>query len=325
MNNTWNLLGHEIKAGEKLQTVLKPYDEDYEIPATFVNGMEEGKTLVVSGGIHSGEYPGVMACIEAANEINPKHLKGRIIFLHCVNTSGFFAKVDSIIPEDGFNLNRDFNSDKNGTIGQRISAFLEYNIMPEADFIMDLHSGSSMETMADCLFFNVVSKEEVCKACLELAKATDIKNLIASRATKGFSSYASVNYDIPSVLIERGYGNHTDREFYKGFIRDIYLVLEHFGFLDTKTEREVVEKTIWMNTDYIECEHQGLWYTDIKPGQIVKKGGLLGVVKDFFGNTIHEYRAKEDCRIMYNYYGLAVCKGNDLVACGRINDAVLAD
>ena len=75
-----------------------------------------------------------------AGEIDPKKVSGRIIIIHCLNSSGFIERTDAIVPEDGMNLNRDFYGDKNGTISRKIMAFLEEEIMPIADFIMDLHS-----------------------------------------------------------------------------------------------------------------------------------------------------------------------------------------
>ena len=58
-------------------------------------------------------------------------------------------------------------------------------------------------------------------------------------------------------------------------------------------------------------------------GMFVKKGGLIGTVKDFFGNVIGEYRASEDCRIMYNHYGLSINKGDNVAACGIVKHSVL--
>ncbi len=37
-------------------------------------------------------------------------------------------------------------------------------------------------------------------------------------------------------------------------------------------------------TDYIEAQQTGVWFPRIEPGMFVKKGGLIGTVKDFFGN-----------------------------------------
>ena len=123
-NETWNFLGKQIEAGQKLQVMIRPYGEDYEIPTTIINGENTGKTIVINGGLHSCEFPGVVACMTTAAEIDPKKVNGRIVIIHCLNSSGFTERTDSIVPEDGMNLNRDFYGDKNGTISRKIMAFL---------------------------------------------------------------------------------------------------------------------------------------------------------------------------------------------------------
>ena len=185
-NETWSFLGEKIEAGQKAQVMIRPYGEDYEIPTTIINGENTGKTIVINGGLHSCEFPGVVACMTTAGEIDPKKVSGRIIIIHCLNSSGFIERTDAIVPEDGMNLNRDFYGDKNGTISRKIMAFLEEEIMPIADFIMDLHSGSSMEQMASCLFFPVGASDEVAKISMGAASNIAIEHLIASRSSDGF-------------------------------------------------------------------------------------------------------------------------------------------
>ena len=201
-------------------------------------------------------------------------------------------------------------------------AFLEDEIMPIADFIMDLHSGSAMEQMASCLFFPVAAGDEVSKISMGAASNIAIEHLIASRSKDGFYSYAA-SKGIPGILVERGCNNTCEKEDYEGFIQDIYLLLDHFNVLEITHRPEEVERIVWMKTDYIESQHTGVWFPRIEPGMFVKKGGLIGTVKDFFGNVIGEYRALEDCRIMYNHYGLSINKGDNVAACGIVKHSVL--
>ena len=213
-NETWSFLGEKIEAGQKAQVMIRPYGEDYEIPTTIINGENTGKTIVINGGLHSCEFPGVVACMTTAGEIDPKKVSGRIIIIHCLNSSGFIERTDAIVPEDGMNLNRDFYGDKNGTISRKIMAFLEEEIMPIADFIMDLHSGSSMEQMASCLFFPVGASDEVAKISMGAASNIAIEHLIASRSSDGFYSYAA-SKGIPGILVERGYNNTCEKGDYE--------------------------------------------------------------------------------------------------------------
>ena len=48
-NEVWNLLGREVNIGEKIQFIAHLYEEDYDIPVTLINGVNKGKTIVVTG------------------------------------------------------------------------------------------------------------------------------------------------------------------------------------------------------------------------------------------------------------------------------------
>ena len=323
-NESWSLLGHNIERGEKLHFMMQPYDENYDIPVTIINGVNKGKTIVVSAGVHSGEYPGVAACSILSKQIDPLKVNGRIIILHCINTQGFFAKHERFVPEDGGNMNGVFPGDREGTISKKIAAFLEDNIMNEADFILDLHSGGGEESLLPCLFFPVEASEEVKKASLEVAKATTINHLIASTAKNGFYSYATTK-GIPAILLERGNLNKCEREDYEAYVEDIYLILDYFKVMDKKDKKPLGVKFIWRKTDYMTCEQTGLWYSDVEAGMILKKGDLIGYVKDFFGNVLGEYRAVDDCRVMYNHVGLMIKEGGAIGAFGLLKNVEIVD
>ncbi|MEI6875660.1 MAG: hypothetical protein WCL50_11110, partial [Spirochaetota bacterium] len=52
--------------GAKVQGFLRVHGSDLEMPLTLVNGTRPGKTVVITAGIHGGEYPGVEASIRLA-------------------------------------------------------------------------------------------------------------------------------------------------------------------------------------------------------------------------------------------------------------------
>lgn len=52
----WNICGETLNPGEKKQVMLEPGVKGYQIPATLICGNKPGKTLLVTAGIHAGEY-----------------------------------------------------------------------------------------------------------------------------------------------------------------------------------------------------------------------------------------------------------------------------
>lgn len=310
----WNICGQELRSGEKRQVMLKPDMEDYEIPATLICGREPGKTLVVTAQIHAGEYNGTPAVIQAAREIDPKKLKGNLVLMHCVNTSGFWQQHWRTLPEDGFNLNADYPGRPDGSTGERLADWFVKEIFPQADFLLDLHGGSVNEILTPCLFYS--GAEKVREESLAAAKALDVPYLIASEATRGEYSYAANFHAVPGLLLERGYGGFCREEWVAEHKRNIYLLLWHLDMYESEEPKAKYEPKIYTHAVYLESRQAGLWYPAVKEDEQITKDQLLGRLEDLFGNVIQEFRAEGDGVVFYYTGGLAVKEGDSLVAYG---------
>lgn len=311
----FSICGHIVQPGEKQQILLEPNFSGYTMPATMICGVNEGKTLIVTAGIHSGEYPGVAAVIRLAGALDAAKINGRILLIHSVNTSGFWAKSPGYIPEDGANLNANYPGDPNGGVGARIADYFVKEIFPHADFLLDMHSGGGAEPLTPCLFYPVAAGERVREISLAAARALDIPLLVASTAKSGEYSYAA-QMGVPGLLVERGGCNDCREEWIAAYERDLYLLLDHLGLAVLEQPQTVCQKKIYQKTIYLAAEEQGLWYPSVRENQRVSKGDRLGIVEDFFGNLLHEYLAEEDGTVFYYTCGLAIRPGNALVAYG---------
>ncbi|MBQ8692042.1 MAG: succinylglutamate desuccinylase/aspartoacylase family protein [Synergistaceae bacterium] len=330
----------ELKAGMKLHALhVEPGTKQLvkfnfnggEIPATFIHGLhvkdQPEKTLVITAGVHPDEYPGIAALVRAANKINPEKLHGHLLLFHCVNLPGFWAR-SRFVPEDGFNLNSGYPGKADGTLGERIANFFVTNIFPQADFILDLHSGSPTERLTTCLFYPEDARADVRETAFNAAMATDIPWVLASHAKDGEYSYAANYMNVPGLLLERGYAGQCREEWIRGFERDIALLLKHLGMYDDLPELTNIppcRKNICAHTFYLESRHTGLWYPDenivnsIMEGRIIRKGSRLGHIENFYGEFLGDYYAEADGIIFYYTSGLAIREGDLLVAYGLLN------
>lgn len=309
------ILNETISHGEKKQVIIEPDVLGYEIPTTLICGKESGQTLLITAQIHSGEYPATPATILLAKEIDPLKVKGNIIIMHCVNTSGFYQHSSGVIPEDRYNLNGDYPGQKNGTTGQAIAHFFIEKVFPIVDFIIDMHSGGIRETLTPCLFYPLVTKEK----SLEVASALNIPYLIASHAKSGECSYAAHQFHIPGLLLERGFGGRCEKDWIQDYYVDLRLALNQMGMYAYNQEN-VCEKFNSLNNIYLTSHQRGLWYPSIHHGEYIKKDQLLGQVEDFFGNVIERYYAIDDGIVFYYTHCLAVREGYPLVAYGLKKD-----
>ena len=327
--NTWTIGGETLSPGEKRQTVLRvpmggqshrgrlpgrsDAKEEYEIPATLICGRAPGKTLLITAGIHSGEYVGIPAVIRTARELDPEIMHGNVIMLHCVNLSGLLTHSYRLVPEDGFNLNSGYPGREDGTVGERIAAWFVRELFPGVDFLLDLHGGSPGEAMTPLFFFPHAKK--VRAASLAAAKATNVPYALESYAAKGEYSYAANTFGVPGLLLERGSGLFCTEAEIRADMDDIRLLLDHLGICPAApgTFNARLRRRTFRETVYLESELQGLWYPAVEKDADVRKGQLLGRTEDFFGNILREYRAADDGRVMYYTRALAVSPGDALV------------
>ena len=110
MSDTMDICGLKAERGQKLQTYIPVLDSNTKIPITIINGQNDGPTLLITAGIHGGEYPGIAAAIEISQAIEPEVISGCLIIIHPVNIRSFWERSAFVTPDDGKNLS---NNDGN--------------------------------------------------------------------------------------------------------------------------------------------------------------------------------------------------------------------
>ncbi len=308
----WTICGHTINTGMKESFEIEPF-EGYRIPATAVCGAFKGKTALIIAGTHSCEFPAVAAVIRTAAAVDPKKISGNILFIHCLNISGFHARSDARVPEDGGNLNACMPPSAFSTVTDRIADYIVKQIYPYVDFIADLHSGGLFEELTPCLFFPECPETK--EAELAAAKAMNIPYLVSSKNQTGIIGYGAFTEKIPGLLMERGGNGLCPEEWVSSYEEDLRLLLNHLGISVYKA-KQTCSHHIFEKAVYLTAECGGLWYPAVKADQTVFKGVLLGHLEDMYGNIIREYHAEEYGKVLYNTTGLSVHEGDALAAYG---------
>ena len=102
----------------------------------------EGPRVLLMAGNHGDEYEGQIACANLLRALEPTDVRGRLIVLPSANFPAAMAGMRTS-PIDEGNLNRSFPGDPDGTPTAQIAWYIETVLLPQCDYLIDLHSGGS--------------------------------------------------------------------------------------------------------------------------------------------------------------------------------------
>lgn len=306
----------EAGRGEKVSGFVQIAGADFGIPVTLICGAREGETVLISGGLHNAEYVGIQAAMELADSIDPEDVMGNLIIIRLMNRTGFEHRTMSVVYEDGKNLNRIFPGTAVGTLGDRIAFTVVTEFMSKADYYIDLHCGDGFEGLTSYVYCQGAASPEVVKRSREMATMAHVDYLVVSMCgTGGAYNYAG-SIGIPGILLERGSNSTWCKDQVNEDVHDVKNMLRYLGVLKGEWHIHGNGPTQVSPVIYEDAPVSGCWYPEKQPGETFREGELLGKICDYFGNILHEYRAKCGGIILYETISLCIQEGSPMVAYG---------
>lgn len=307
-----------VRRGEKYQGDISFANGDIVLPGTIICGKLPGKTMLITGGVHSGEYVGIQACVELGAELQPEKTVGTIVILKVLNRPAFENRAGSLGLSDGKNLNRVFPGNPNGTEMERLAWAITKEVYPKVDYYIDLHSGDDFEALTPYVYYAGKAAQEVTEVSRKMAEQVDVPYMVRSMVSSGGAYNYAASKGIASILLERGGMGAWTSEEVNSDKRDVRNILSS---LDMYQIRRDVRNYVPMEvTDvcYQATSEDGLWYPAAKPGDMVAEGALLGTIRDYNGKLRETCRAEYTGVVLYQTGSLQVTEGGPVVAYGRI-------
>lgn len=307
-----------VRRGEKYQGDISFANGDIVLPGTIICGKLPGKTMLITGGVHSGEYVGIQACVELGAELQPEKTVGTIVILKVLNRPAFENRAGSLGLSDGKNLNRVFPGNPNGTEMERLAWAITKEVYPKVDYYIDLHSGDDFEALTPYVYYAGKAAQEVTEVSRKMAEQVDVPYMVRSMVSSGGAYNYAASKGIASILLERGGMGAWTSEEVNSDKRDVRNILSS---LDMYQIRRDVRNYVPMEvTDvcYQAASEDGLWYPAAKPGDMVAEGALLGTIRDYNGKLRETCSAEYTGVVLYQTGSLQVTEGGPVVAYGRI-------
>lgn len=263
--------------------------------------------VVVTACIHGDEINGLrIAQSLIKNKI--KLVKGTLIILPVVNIYGFLNK-QRYLP-DRKDLNRCFPGLLKGSFGSRFASFILQNISKYGDVFIDLHSGGPGR-------FNIpqIRCDLKTDGIKELVDSISIPLVVNSSHRDGSLRQAINDMKKTCIVFEGGEGLRIDETITKYGVNLVRSVLAHLGMTKTKKafigDKIIIKKTRWMR-----AKEGGILINKTQHGKVVKKGDVVGELRQITGELITKIRMDNDGVILGQSKSALIMSGDALYNIG---------
>jgi hypothetical protein len=298
-------------------------DEGTRIPVTVIHGAKAGPVLALVAGTHGYEYAPIVAMQRFPAKVDAKALAGTIIIVHVANMPAFLGRSIYYTPGDGKNLNRVYPGKGDGTVSERIAHVITREVIDRADYLVDLHCGDGNEALRPYSYWMTSGTPEVNEKSKAMALAFGLDHIVIDTerttdpAKSVYTSNTAITRGKPSITTETGLLGRVDADAVELAETGVSNLLRHFKMLPGESYR--TEPIIWIDkNEVLRSPADGTFHARVKPGQTVAQGTLLGVLTDFFGNTLKEVRAPFAGEVLYVVATPPVNQGEPLAMVGQI-------
>ncbi len=300
-NQPFTINGTSVNPGNNI-TIDLPAGRLYThapmtIPVHVVCGKHAGPKLFISAAIHGDEINGVEIIRRLLKLSALKRLRGTIIAVPIVNVHGLINH-SRYLP-DRRDLNRSFPGSEKGSLAARLANLFMKEIVEQSTHGIDLHTGAQHRTNLPQVRANLDDPETE-----KLARAFEVPVIISSTVRDGSLREAAAEFGIPSLLYEAGEALRFDEVSIRAGVNGIINVMRTLEMLPPKrvSTRKPIEPVVARSTQWIRAEDSGILRTMIPLGGRVKKGTLLGVIADPFG--------QKEIQIIAPFSGIVIGRTN---------------
>ncbi len=198
---------------------------------TIRNG--KGPTVLLTGGNHGDEYEGPIALMKLARHLEADEINGRVIIVPALNYPAVMAGT-RVSPIDGVNMNRIFPGKRDGGVSAMIADFVQHEILPLADAVLDIHSGGKTLMFSPFACYHRIPDigvTEQAKAAVS-AFAAPISLELVELDAEGMLDSSVEDMGKVFVSTELGGGGTTTTETMAIAEIGVRNLLAHFGIID---------------------------------------------------------------------------------------------
>jgi uncharacterized protein len=283
------IAGEEIKPGESKEIKIKiarlPSHTQIETPIYVVRSLEDGPVLALMAGMHGDEINGmeIVRRIIDGNLNRPK--RGTVICLPVINIYGFLNYSRDV--PDGKDINRSFPGNLKGSLASRVAYHLMKEIIPNIDYGVDFHTGGS--NRSNYPHVRCVLKNESNEV---LANAFHAPFTLDSPFRPGSLRQSAAKKGKNILVYEGGESLRFDKHAIEEGIEGTLRLMKHLNMIDWAPEAKERNIIIW-SSSWVRAKTAGLFQSNIKLGDMVKRNQWVGTITDPFGEFKEKLKSNQ--------------------------------
>ncbi|MDF1630654.1 MAG: succinylglutamate desuccinylase/aspartoacylase family protein [Alcanivoracaceae bacterium] len=275
------LLGGEVLPGEFGTLYWKPVQSfqsiDTPVPVLVAHGESPGPRVCLTAAIHGDELNGIEMVRRMMYQLEPAGMSGTVIGIPIVNLDGF--RRSSRYLSDRRDLNRHFPGSPTGSAADRTGHSLFSQVIRQCQFLVDLHTGSLQRTNLPQIRGNL-KDEHVFDFSRQFGGITVLHGVGA----KGTLRRAANDVGIPAVTMEAGGPHQLDEDAVDAGVQSIETLLENLGIQKSKRFWSAPQP-VFYQSDWVRADQGGILMSQVKLGDKVREGQVLGSVIDPVTNS----------------------------------------
>lgn len=314
--------GVAIAAGERA-TVNLPLAHLYNhaevtVPVHVVHGRQPGPVLFVSATIHGDEINGVEIVRRLLDSRSLARLKGTLLAIPVVNPFGFIQR-SRYLP-DRRDLNRCFPGSPQGSLASRLAHLFMEAVVSRCTHGIDIHTGSNFRSNLPQIRASLDDAETA-----RLARTFGVPMVIHSEVRDGSLRGAVAEQGMPILLYEGGEALYFSQTAIRIGVRGVLNVMRAIGMLPPSRKKAPPAPIIADRTSWVRASMSGIFDRRVALGSLVRKGELLGLLRDPLGAGREELRAPLAGVVIGQSNLPLAYEGDALINLARVKNAGVAE
>lgn len=281
MEEKFIINGQSVEKGENKTVILNSYElhtkTKLEIPVHVHRASEDGPRLLLCAGMHGEETNGIEIIRKVISRDEVRALqRGTLVAIPVINVISFLYGSRDL--PDGRDLNRCFPGSRTGSLGSRVAHDIMKHILPVIDFGIDFHTGGARINnypQIRCVFDFPDN--------LEIAQRFSPPIIIDSSYRDGTFRREAAKKKKPILVYEGGESMRFDYHAINEGINGCLRLMNAYGMVNFELPGNGSVKIT--RDRWLRANNSGLFHMNASNGAHVRKGDLLGVIFNPFGET----------------------------------------